>query len=150
MASDVGCFDPLLEDELKKIPETEDSLVLRTDFSNDELWEEVCKAIEKPDGISRAYVEFLSNSQYENLNIEQLLSLIGEESNHTFLFIVDKKTLSLPEFPILCIDLFEEPGRSFRVIPSAMISVQNNLSIANMDFEEFAESVDPDGIFRGF
>jgi hypothetical protein len=31
-----------------------------------------------------------------------------------------------------------------------MASVENNLSIANMDFIDFAESVDEDGIFRGF
>jgi len=28
--------------------------------------------------------------------------------------------------------------------------VENNLSLANMDFEEFADSVDADGVFRGF
>jgi hypothetical protein len=32
----------------------------------------------------------------------------------------------------------------------AIQSIQNNLSIANMDFEEFANSVDDDGVFRGF
>jgi len=31
-----------------------------------------------------------------------------------------------------------------------MCSVENNLSIANMDFSEFADNVDKDGIFRGF
>ncbi len=139
-----------LEDVVKQIPETENSLVLRTDFSNDEMWESVCEAIEKPDGIDRAYVEFLSDTEYKNVNVEQIRSLIGEESDHTYLFIIDNTTLSNPDFPILCIDLFKEPGRSFRVIPSAMISVENNLSIANMDFEEFTESVDSDGIFRGF
>jgi hypothetical protein len=29
-------------------------------------------------------------------------------------------------------------------------SVENNLSLANMDFEEFANAVDVDGLFRGF
>jgi hypothetical protein len=38
----------------------------------------------------------------------------------------------------------------FRVIPSQMWSVENNLSIANMDFFEFADAVGDDGIFRGF
>ena len=28
--------------------------------------------------------------------------------------------------------------------------IEANLSIANMDFEEFADSVGPDGVFRGF
>jgi hypothetical protein len=35
-------------------------------------------------------------------------------------------------------------------IPSEIQSIENNLSLANMDFEEFAESADKDGIFRGF
>jgi hypothetical protein len=30
------------------------------------------------------------------------------------------------------------------------VGVENNLSLVNMDFVEFAESVDPDGVFRGF
>jgi hypothetical protein len=30
------------------------------------------------------------------------------------------------------------------------LEIENNLSLANMDFEEFAEAVDPDGVFRGF
>jgi hypothetical protein len=46
--------------------------------------------------------------------------------------------------------LYEEPGRTFRVIPSEMWSVENNLSVANMDFYEFADNVDLDGVFRGF
>jgi hypothetical protein len=31
-----------------------------------------------------------------------------------------------------------------------MWGVENNLSIANMDYSEFADEVDPDGVFRGF
>ena len=47
------------------------------------------------------------------------------------------------------IDLWQRDGRTFRVVPSEMASVENNLSLANMDWKEFAEQVDPDGIFRG-
>jgi len=31
-----------------------------------------------------------------------------------------------------------------------MWSVENNLSISNMDFSDFADSADADGVFRGF
>jgi hypothetical protein len=31
-----------------------------------------------------------------------------------------------------------------------MWGVENNLSLANMDFAEFADATDPDGIFCGF
>jgi len=41
-------------------------------------------------------------------------------------------------------------GRSFRAIPSAIQSIENNLSIANMGFSEFARATDLDGIFRRF
>lgn len=62
----------------------------------------------------------------------------------------DTKTLTDPELPIIAVDLSEEIGQTFRVIPSEMWSVENNLSICNMGFEEFKESIDQDGIFRGF
>ena len=39
---------------------------------------------------------------------------------------------------------------SFRALPSVIHSVENNLSLANMDFEHFVGSVGSDGIFRGF
>jgi len=51
---------------------------------------------------------------------------------------------------VLVVDLFEERGRSFRALLSQVQSVENNLSLANMDFSEFAESVERDGVFRGF
>ena len=41
-------------------------------------------------------------------------------------------------------------GREFRAVPTSIQSIENNLSLANMDFVEFAESVDPDGVFREF
>jgi hypothetical protein len=45
---------------------------------------------------------------------------------------------------------FDEPGRTFRVIPREIWSVENNLSISNMDYHEFADNIDSDGVFRGF
>lgn len=137
---------------MKPLPKTDNSLVLRTDFSDDAAWESICAAIQKPDqkyGF-QAYVDFISDPEYDGLTIEQLLVLSPSGSYHTFLFIVDRIALSHPDQPLLVVDLFEERGRTFRVIPSEMWGVENNLSIANMDFDEFADSVDQDGIFRGY
>ena len=58
--------------------------------------------------------------------------------------------MSLPDHPLLIVDLFEGSGREFRARPSQIQTIENNLSIANMDFQEFAEAVDQSGIFRGF
>lgn len=44
------------------------------------------------------------------------------------------------------------PPREFRTCPAAVHDVHANLSIANVDFEEFAEeaSTDTDGVLRPF
>jgi hypothetical protein len=48
-------------------------------------------------------------------------------------------------------ELFDTfPGNSFQCSVAAVAEVEVNLSIANLDFSDFAGSVDPDGIYRGF
>jgi hypothetical protein len=64
---------------------------------------------------------------------------------------VDSFAIQQPGHPLLVLDLYEESiGNSFRALPGQVQGIENNLSIANMDFEEFSRAVDADGIFRGF
>ena len=133
---------------MKRLPATENSLVLRTEFSQDAVWESVCAAISAPVGDFEAQVTCVSDVAYDGLTVERLLKL--RHGDHGFVFIVDRVAMTDPEMPILVVDLDDEPGRTFRVVPSEMWSVENNLSLANMDFFEFAEAVDHDGVFRGF
>lgn len=135
---------------MSSIPQTENAAVLRTDFSDDGAWLLVCDAIANPAGEFLANVDFISDPAFSGLSVESLLSLIPKNYRHSFLFVVDHEALTHPEHPVLVVDLYAERGRTFRVIPSEMWGIENNLSIANMDFEEFADSVDVDGIFRGF
>jgi hypothetical protein len=135
---------------MRYIPNTDNALVLRTDFSDTAAWEAICAAIEEPVGEFKAYVEFISDPEFDSISLEQLLSLVPGDSNQTYMFVVDRMALAQPEHPILVVDLYTEPGRTFRVIPAEMWGVENNLSIANMDFAEFADEADADGVFRGF
>jgi len=134
---------------MKKIPKIENSLALRTDFSNEAAWQEVCEAIKSPDNDFETHLDFVSDLEYTGVGPEQLTSILSNDYAFTFAFIIDAATISSPEHPILVIDLHDEPGRTFRVIPSAISAVENNLSICNMDFAEFADAVDEDGIYRG-
>jgi hypothetical protein len=108
--------------------------------------------MQKPDALYgfQAYLDFIDDPSYKNFSVEQLLELIPKNSDHAILFVVDERALHDPEHPILVIDLVDQPGRFFRVIPAELWSVENNLAIANMDFEEFAENTDADGVLRGF
>jgi hypothetical protein len=135
---------------MKQIPETENPLVLRTDFSDQAVWEAICKTIREPADGFYAYVEFVDEAEYAGLTKAQLLALIPDNYTHTFIIIVDRTAISRPDQPLLIIDLYDRSGQEFRAIPSQIQAIENNLSIANMDFEEFAEAVDEDSVFRGF
>jgi hypothetical protein len=132
------------------IPVTENALVLRTDFSNETAWKALCAELQDPSNDFSPSLDIVSDTAYHGLAVDQLLSLLPEDSSLTFAFVIDRNAIADPDHPILVIDLHDKPGRTFRVIPSALGDVANNLSIANMDFDEFAKSVDQDGIFRGF
>lgn len=135
---------------MKNIPETQSSMVLRTDFSDERAWQEVCAAIKEPVGQFRAHVTFVSDPAFEEITREEIVAQRAKK-NAFFLFIVDDRTISHEEHPILVVDLWHEPGRTFRVIPSEMWSVENNLSLANMDWRDFADKAyAADGVFRGF
>ena len=137
---------------MKQIPQTESPLVLRTDFSNQAAWHRICTTIQNPVGIFRfrANVEFLDDVEYAGIRKEQLLELLPKDYGHTFIIIVDQTAISFRGYPLLVVDLYENSLRDFRALPSQIQGIENNLSIANMDFEEFAEAVDEDGVFRGF
>jgi hypothetical protein len=135
---------------MKELPDSQNSLVVRADFSDDAAWNLVCRQIEAPVGDFRAYVSFLSDPDFGGLTTDELTALAQRGTYRSFLFVVDGESLRNPEHPILVLDLVETPGRAFRVVPSEMWGVENNLSISNMDFSDFADSVGPDDVFRGF
>jgi hypothetical protein len=132
------------------LPQSEKSLVIRTDFSDDTKWQIVCDAIKNPKNEFDAYVDFINDTTFDNLNIADLPKFDLDQSLQTFVLLVDAITCSHIEYPLHCIDLADDFGKSFRIIPAEVWGVTANLSIANMDFIEFANSVNEDGIFRGF
>jgi hypothetical protein len=137
---------------MKQLPETEDALVLRTDFSDDGVWEAVCQEIHRPVepfGFM-ANVDCVSDLAFSGLDKEQLLARVPAGYRHTYFFVTDATTVSHGEHPLLVIDLSSRPSRDFRAAPWTVQGIEDNLSIANMDFGEFADRVDVDGVFRGF
>jgi hypothetical protein len=136
---------------VKPLPATDAALLLRTDFSSDAEWAALCEAVQKPsDEGFAAMVACVSDVAYDGLTVDQMVALTPADGGRGFAFIADQTTFSTAERPVLVVDLYDKPGRTFRVIPREMWGVENNLSLANMDYDEFADSVDRDGIFRGF
>jgi hypothetical protein len=139
---------------LELLPKTEAPLVLRTDFEDQDAWDTICALIRQPvreyDQEFYANVVFLENRAFLGLTAQELLARIPDGYPHTFLLVADAAASRSPEYPVLVIDLARERGRTFRAIPAQIQGIENNLSIANMDFESFADCVSDDGVFRGF
>ncbi|MFQ6198100.1 DUF6924 domain-containing protein [Streptomyces sp. NPDC000405] len=54
------------------------------------------------------------------------------------LLVVDDAAVASPGMPLPCVDLHEQRGRMVPVVAAELWGIENNLSIGNMDFEEFA------------
>jgi hypothetical protein len=134
------------------IGHTDSAVVIRTDFSSQQSWLAVQEQMlaESDEGF-RAYVEIVEDEGFEGSEPDRVLASVGDDYGYSFVIIADRLTMIDAEHPLLVLDLGHELGRSFRVIPGAVQSVENNLSIANMDFFEFADAAEQDGgVYRGF
>ena len=135
---------------MKALPVTEDAVLLRADFSSDPAWQAVCAEVRQRVGIFQATATCISDPENDGLTVDRLLDAVGDELAHAFVLIADSETFAAPDHPLLVVDLWTERGRTFRAVPSTVWGLQSNLPIGNMDFSEFADAVDADGIFRGF
>lgn len=140
---------------MKQLPMTKDSPVLRTDFSNPAAWKAICKEIREPSAEGfEAYVEFIDDPAFDQMSKQQLLGSLPKDYPHTFIVIVDQNAINDDEHPLLVVNLYDglgsEVGDEFRATPAAIQAIQNNLSIGNMDFADFAGAIDSGGVFRGY
>ncbi|KFG03821.1 MULTISPECIES: DUF6924 domain-containing protein [Streptomyces] len=136
-----------------QLPQPDDltSLVLRTDFSSETAWETVQAAIDSSDDHRDA--TFVSDSSFTDVSVQALVdadAAADDESKLCYVFLADATTMTGEEHPLLAVDLYDEPGRTFRVPPRWYADVSNNLTIANMDFSEFADATDASGTYHGF
>jgi hypothetical protein len=139
---------------MKQIPKTENPLVLRTDFTDAMAWKNICQTITTPAEIDegsefKADVDFIDSPTFEGMGQDEILSLLSDENRHSVIFIADPTAIKEPGHPLLCVDLTGGQGKSFRVVASEVQGIENNLSAGNFDFDELAEVVDEDGVFRG-
>ena len=135
---------------MKNCPDTENAPVLRTDFSDQAAWDAIRKEVMQPVDGFYANVDFIDDPEFADVTKKALLRLVSRDMRHSFIVVADHAAMTDEEHLLLVIDLFGEKGRELRAEPSRIQSIENNLSIANMDFSDFAESCDPEGVFRGF
>jgi len=135
------------------LPQPDDltSLVLRVDFTDDTAWTQLQATIDSLDDYRHA--TYVSDPGFADATAQTLVDMeaaASDEHKVIYLFLADAITMISPDHPLLAVDLHTEPGRTFRLPPRWFLDVSTNLSIANMDFAEFADATDATGTYRGF
>lgn len=128
------------------------TVVLRTDFSDERAWkaalDDATTPHPQPDGDAfQALLVTFEDRAIAGWGPEVIAGL-PTDGYAAYLFIADARTMLDHTFVV--VDLGEERGRWFRCSAGAVQVIENNLSMANMDFSEFADGVGADGVFRGF
>jgi hypothetical protein len=131
-------------------PPLDHSLLVRTDFADDDGWAALCELLQRPvDGLAATLV-CVSDRAFERATPAAVARLADDRDELMVLFLADAESISGPEHTVVVVELDDGPTRTIRVTPQTLATVQANLEIGNMDFEEFADAVDADGVFRGF
>ena len=153
--------------------DTHNPWVVRASISNDQSWELIKKLVAAPqkDLLSgmefTANVRFVEDPLFANLPIHDIVRSLPADYPGYLVFVVDAQSDQGNEHSLLVVgfspqrddpkDFARKPNqtpveeiRSFRALPSTIQSIENNLTIANMDFEDFRNAVYQDGVFRGF
>lgn len=156
---------------MRSLPQSDQTLLVRTDFSDDKVWQEIRSAASQPgpdfqealglmsevrEAAGEPLDEIESNlhivddRDYAGATVEQLLEGFDDTAHQALLIVVDQAAITDPEHAVLIVDLLTERGRTFRALPSCVFEIESNLSIGNMDWEEFVNGVDDNGVYRGF
>lgn len=133
-------------------------VLVRTWFGDDSAWALLLQEAETPsdEGFLAGFVP-VDDPAFEGLTVEALRANQRDGSNATVSFLADETTLRNAEHPILAVwvspHLVDDDQRDltpFRVVPGWLWSVENNISLWNMDWEDFRRELGEDGVFRGF
>ena len=156
---------------------TEGTPLIRTDFTDDGTWAEVVDAVstpvdfDNPDNPSpgdegyAAWVVPVNELAFDGATAHALgQAMTAAGGDHGYALLADAQAMTetrSDDLTLVYVDLsVSDPedaelfdsfmGRAFRCAVGEIASIEANLSIANMDFSDFANSVGADGVFRGF
>lgn len=156
--------------------ERTETVLVRADWTDETAWASIVKAVNTPvdvggrgdrDEFATPDHVVLEDAGFEGAAADTLaaaIAALGHEGGYVLLadHVAMSEAAAGEEITLLYIDLgvrdaehaelFDsDNGRSFRCAVREVAAIEMNLSIANMDFSEFANYADDrGGVFRGF
>jgi hypothetical protein len=122
--------------------------LIRIDFSGERAWQALRHAVTTPNEDDfAADLDIVDDPGNRDLISNRVEALTPEES---LLIVADRIALTAPGLPLLVSYRTDEGVERVRVVAEELWSIENNISLANMDWDEFVDAADEDGVFRGF
>ena len=144
---------------MKPLRSVYEAVLLRTDFADQRVWEQVRDtALVSLWGSVAPSLLVVDDDRYDREDLSDL-STPPEGYEKRVLVVFDKLARTHEDHPLLVIDWLadvdeEDEERfiamSLRATPDQAQTVQGNLSMGNMDLEDFLAAAAMDGVFRGF
>jgi hypothetical protein len=133
------------------LPDSEIYLLVRTWFGDDAGWDELCAvATEETDEGFLATVQIVDDPAFDGFTPEQLkASHPHRVDGWDVLYIADELAITHPGHPILLIRVGSVTDLPFRCRADLLYEVDANLSLANLDWDDFRDQVDADGVYGG-
>ncbi|MFF5049764.1 DUF6924 domain-containing protein [[Kitasatospora] papulosa] len=144
---------------MKNLADTDETLLIRTDHSDQAAWQALLTAVTTPNKNGfLANVHVVDDVAYSDLTTEQAVSVARARGD--LLIVADTTALTGPEMPLLAVLPFHEDEDDdydedededeetkqehgeLRVIAAELWSIENNISLANMDWEDFVNAAD--------
>ncbi|MFG2525627.1 DUF6924 domain-containing protein [Streptomyces sp. NPDC048527] len=141
-----------------------DALVIRTDFSDDPAWQHITTVLQQESWTdeSEASCHFVDDLGWAGAEADEVLAVLPEDPPEV-VFLADAISMR-GKHPLLAVstdpdmedvdDDFPGLGSTcrFRLLLPALAEMVGNLTIGNMDFEDFSRSAhgDTQKIHRGF
>lgn len=126
------------------------SVLVRTDYSDEPAWQSAVAAATAAYDEEEFQADFIiiEDPDWSGANESVVRQqAVADGFKIPEIFVVDEHALATPH-EVLVIGL-REGQESFRCPAHQLSSVQNNLALANLDFEELAGHAGPDGVYRG-
>ena len=125
--------------------------IIRIDFSDDTSWEAMKYEINKSSFyMQSASVHYVSDKYNESLLPGELVAKYKSNQKIDDIYIYDSQSTKDGSILIIALDPIVDCPNSIRITPEKLAMYDVNSSLGNMDFIDFAQSIDSDGIFREF
>jgi hypothetical protein len=126
------------------------ALLIKTGVGHSVEWDALVSAARSPEDPFVASFEVVNDAKFEGKSHLEVSQMLSADAGVMLMLIADEQALTNDGFPCIVLDVLVGPESTFRATAVNLASIENNLSIANMGFEEFQDAADKDGIFRGF